>query len=176
MGLFARLLCLWISQARVLEWVVISLSISDNTNSFKWIKKDPFATLYGQWLKHSFWLVLGRDSLSSLVGGTTVTPGKPQLISALAVHQSQLPQGPISWDLRTHQKPWLPHHSPLQSAKWFVTYCFISVSWKARGVKVVAVCCSLTKSCPTFCDSMDRSTPGFSVLHYLLEFAQMHIH
>ena len=33
-------------------------------------------------------------------------------------------------------------------------------------------CCLVTKLCPTLCDSMDCSTPGFPVLYYLLEFAQ----
>ena len=37
-------------------------------------------------------------------------------------------------------------------------------------------CCSVTKSCLTLCDSMNCSTPGFPVLHYLLEFAQIHEH
>ena len=37
-------------------------------------------------------------------------------------------------------------------------------------------CCSVTKSCPTLCDSMDSSTPGFPVLHYFLEFVQTHVH
>ena len=32
--------------------------------------------------------------------------------------------------------------------------------------------CSITKSCLTLCDPMHYSMPGFSVLHYLLEFAQ----
>ena len=31
-------------------------------------------------------------------------------------------------------------------------------------------CCSVPKSCPTLCDRMDCSTPGFPLLHYLLEF------
>ena len=35
---------------------------------------------------------------------------------------------------------------------------------------------SVAKSCPTLCDPMDCSTPGFSVLHYLLEFVQTHGH
>ena len=35
--------------------------------------------------------------------------------------------------------------------------------------------CSVTKSCPTICNS-DYNTPGFPVLHYLLEFAQTHVH
>ena len=37
-------------------------------------------------------------------------------------------------------------------------------------------CCLVTKSCLTLCDFMDCQSPGFSVLHYLLEFAQTHVH
>ena len=36
-------------------------------------------------------------------------------------------------------------------------------------------CCSVTKSCPTLCNPMNCSTPGFSVLHYLPEFAQIYV-
>ena len=36
--------------------------------------------------------------------------------------------------------------------------------------------CSLAKLCPTLCDTMDCSTPGFLVLHYLPELAQTHVH
>ena len=35
---------------------------------------------------------------------------------------------------------------------------------------------SVAKSCPTLCDPTDCSTLGFPVLHYLLEFAQIHFH
>ena len=34
---------------------------------------------------------------------------------------------------------------------------------------------SVTQSCPTFCDPMNRSTPGLPVHHQLLEFTQTHI-
>ena len=39
-------------------------------------------------------------------------------------------------------------------------------------------CCSVAQSCLTLCmDSpMDYSMPGLLVLHYLLEFAQTHVH
>ena len=37
-------------------------------------------------------------------------------------------------------------------------------------------CCSVTKSCPTLCDPTNCSTPGFPVLHYLLVFAETHVH
>ena len=43
-------------------------------------------------------------------------------------------------------------------------------------VNKVGCCCSVTKLCPTLCDHMDCSMPGFSVLHYLPEFAQTHVH
>ena len=43
---------------------------------------------------------------------------------------------------------------------WEVLWCFYSVC----------------KSCPTLYDPMDCSTPGSSVLHYLPESAQAHVH
>ena len=33
----------------------------------------------------------------------------------------------------------------------------------------------LTKLCPTLCNPMDCSTPGFPVFHHLSEFAQAHV-
>ena len=40
------------------------------------------------------------------------------------------------------------------------------------------ICCwyFITKLCLTLCDPMNCSMPGFPVLHYLLEFAQIHVH
>ena len=35
---------------------------------------------------------------------------------------------------------------------------------------------SVAQSCPTFCDPMNRSTPGFPVHHQLPEFTQTHVH
>ena len=35
---------------------------------------------------------------------------------------------------------------------------------------------SVTQSCPTLCDPMNRSTPGLPVHHHLLEFTQTHVH
>ena len=47
---------------------------------------------------------------------------------------------------------------------------------KEAWCATVHCCCSLTKSCPALCDSMDCSMPGSPVPHYLLEPAQTHIH
>ena len=35
---------------------------------------------------------------------------------------------------------------------------------------------SVTQSCPTLCDPMNRSMPGLPVQHQLLEFTQTHVH
>ena len=36
--------------------------------------------------------------------------------------------------------------------------------------------CDVAQSCLTLLDPINGSTPGFPVLHYLLEFAQTHVH
>ena len=36
-------------------------------------------------------------------------------------------------------------------------------------------CCLVDKLCPTLCNPVDCTMPGFPVLHHLLEFAQTHV-
>ena len=56
-------------------------------------------------------------------------------------------------------------HTPIQSLSWsFLTLTLLK-----------SCCCSVT-GVMTLCDPMDCRTPGFLVLHYLLEFAQVHVH
>ena len=45
-----------------------------------------------------------------------------------------------------------------------------------KYVRSVSSCCSVAKSRPAFCESMNCSMPGFSVLHNLPEFAETHVH
>ena len=40
----------------------------------------------------------------------------------------------------------------------------------------LSCCCYVAKSCLTLCDLMDCSMPGFPILHYLPELAQIHVH
>ena len=56
---------------------------------------------------------------------------------------------------------------------------FLGLKLKLMDTYVPSICCcccSAAKSCPTLCDPVDCSLPGSSVLHYLLEFAQIHVH
>ena len=47
---------------------------------------------------------------------------------------------------------------------------------KIIEIFIFSLNCSVSKSCLTPCDPMDCSVPGFSVLHYLPELAQTHVH
>ena len=60
-----------------------------------------------------------------------------------------------------------------QQADSFPMHHLWSLCYKAP---VRHCCCSVGKSCPTLCNPMDCSTLGSSLLHCLLEFAQIHIH
>ena len=45
-----------------------------------------------------------------------------------------------------------------------------------RKIHVLCICCcSFAKLCPTLCNPVDCTMPGFPVLHHLLEFAQTHV-
>ena len=48
--------------------------------------------------------------------------------------------------------------------------------WDIRLFLFRSVFCSVAKSCLTFGEAMDCSTPGFPVLHHLPECAQTHVH
>ena len=57
------------------------------------------------------------------------------------------------------------HLSPLFKSCWHIN------QWLEMLFKNCC-CCSVAKSCPTLCDPMNCNTPGFPVLHDLLEFSQ----
>ena len=51
----------------------------------------------------------------------------------------------------------------------------LQISSCFKGANSLICCYSVTKSSSTLCSRMDCSTPGFPVLHCLLEFAQTHV-
>ena len=50
------------------------------------------------------------------------------------------------------------------------------VGYQAGAMLVSVQFSSVTQSCPTLCDPMNRSTPGLPVHHQLPEFTQTHVH
>ena len=83
--------------------------------------------------------------------------------SGVCQHSPNTPSSPAMYIL--HMQPLL-HHLKWQPL-WLSTCCVSMPSLSFR--------CSVSPSCPTLCDPMDCSTPGFPVLHCLPEFAQTHV-
>ena len=54
-----------------------------------------------------------------------------------------------------------------------ILHCFLPSTWKGTGT---FCCCSVAQLYPALCNPMDCIMLGFPVLHYLLEFAQTHVH
>ena len=48
--------------------------------------------------------------------------------------------------------------------------------FRDTAILVHCFCFSVAQSCPILCNLVDCSTPGFPVLHHLLELAQTHVH
>ena len=48
--------------------------------------------------------------------------------------------------------------------------------WASKKTTSSVQFSSVTQSCPTVCNPMDCSMPGFPALHYLPEFTQTHVH
>ena len=59
---------------------------------------------------------------------------------------------------------------------------YMLIFWTTAINKCLLLCLiivqfsSVTQSCPTLCDPMNRSTPGLPIHHQLPEFTQTHIH
>ena len=70
-----------------------------------------------------------------------------------------------SWNIQTN-RPQIHHSLNEPNA---------CVGWQHRAWPCLFHC-SVAQSCPTLCNPRDCGTPGFPVLHYLLEFAQTHVH
>ena len=56
------------------------------------------------------------------------------------------------------------------------TVSFICLAYFLPSAYIGDQFSSVAQSCPTLCDSMNRSMPGFPVHHHLPEFTQSHIH
>ena len=72
------------------------------------------------------------------------------------------------------------HVEIISSVFIYGVYCLFPVSvlaWFPSSYQVSAKLqfSSVTQSCLTLCDPTDCSTPGFPALHYLPEFAQIHV-
>ena len=94
-----------------------------------------------------------------------------------------LPASPFSSPLTKFQSHWLLSFlgtnnviAELCTQHGSDRFCIASLGLKCTESKRYYCCCSVSKLCPTLCNPMDCSTPGFPVLQYLPEFSQVHVH
>ena len=62
------------------------------------------------------------------------------------------------------------------ACEWTCGYFFLCWNFVTKEVKILVQFSSVTQSCLTLCDPMNRSTPGLPIHHQLPEFTQTHIH
>ena len=82
--------------------------------------------------------------------------------------------------------------NPRDGGAWWAAVCGVAQSWTrlkrlsssssnsalytSLVMTYMGCCCSVAKLCLTLRDPINGSTPGFPILHYLLGFAQTHVH
>ena len=85
------------------------------------------------------------------------------------------PVGTLSIYTCAHASPYLHHLKPLFPHA-FTTHVDSSENKILHSPKSHVQFSSVAQSCPSLCDPMDCSTPGFPVHHQLPELAQTHVH
>ena len=96
-----------------------------------------------------------------------------------------VPSPPLALLIVRIPKAHLTSHSRTSGSRWGITLLWLSRSIRPFLYSSSVYSCvfvlsvqlsSFTQSCPTLCDPMDCSTPGFPVHHQLPEFTQTHVH
>ena len=67
-------------------------------------------------------------------------------------------------------------HQPMYTCITYTTLLHRNFLEEKHSSTFNICCCLVAKSCLTLSNSTDCSTPCFPVLHYLLQFVQIHIH
>ena len=106
--------------------------------------------------------------------GECSRPLRPQSSSPATSHPSlTLPPTPTPDPSHALSRLWpLPSRLPCQKD---LLLCFLENAYSVRKVGLVQFN-SVTQSCPTLCNPMNRSTPGLPIHHQLPEFTQTHVH
>ena len=78
-----------------------------------------------------------------------------------------------SHHLKNFQVCWDPHSQRLWHSRISRSRCFF---WNSLVFSMIEQFSSVAQSCPTLCNPMNCSTPGFPVHHQLPELAQTHVH
>ena len=120
----------------------------------------------------------GLQSMGSLRVGHNwshlAAEASSQVMLRLLLRNHTLRAIDVAYPDLTNTCPWiqLTSHKPQRWKLILTCICDLALSLPHPSVQFSSV----AQSCPTLCSPMDCSMPGFPVLHYLLEFAQTHVH
>ena len=78
-----------------------------------------------------------------------------------------------NYSRKWRRKGWILEAQGPRAASSNVSYLSARLSYE---LNYISSFCSVTQSCPTLCDPMNRSTPGLPVHHQLPEFTQTHVY
>ena len=138
-------------------WRIINLNIINQNNNFlfkilQWICITLRMSQSSAEFVLQMWISEPQDH-----PGKTRNPAaiRLQLFPSVSTEEKRMILAPNSWDAYERKD---------------------SANLNSCIFPYICCCCSVTKSYLTLCDSMRCSMPGFPVLHYLLEFAQTHVH
>ena len=116
----------------------------------------------------------------SLHSHSVFTHGPKQLLQLLPLHpySASRPDPEITLITSALKEHTIYQKNHLTEQKvWLRTFIIplLQPTCTSKGIHDL-ICCSVTQSCPALCDPMNCSMPGFLVLHYLPELAQIHVH
>ena len=114
-------------------------------------------------MKIQGWFPLGLTGLTALQ-----SKGLSRIFSSITVQNYQILETQLSWASLVAE---LVKNPPAMHKTWVW-----SLGWEDLLEKGKVQFSSVAQSCPTLCDTMNRSMPGLPVHHQLLEFTQTHVH
>ena len=172
-----RLPTMWETWVQSLGWEdLLEKDIAPHSSilawKIPWMEEPGWLQSVGsQRVRHDWATSLSFLSLSFVYGlEKEWLPGIPYLLP-LRLHEFMfywiIRKACLYWNLIKHSKP--SHDTDHQGAS-------PSCGPSLLGLLPISCYCSFTQLCPTLCDPIDCSMWGFPVLHYLLEFAQTHVH
>ena len=107
--------------------------------------------------------------------GSSCNAGDPRSINELGTLPGEGNSYPLQYSGLENSRDCIVHGVTKSQTR--LNNCHILFKKSLMIFKDIFIIHSLvTESCPSLCDPVDCNTPGFPVLHYLLEFAQIYVH
>ena len=112
-------------------------------------------------------------SCASCIGGEFFTTSATWEADGLRPTQSP---DLLIWPLTMTTSLLTPDSQPQTFFLWPLSFWPLTLTSNIWLLALDLCCCLVAQSCPSLCNPMDCSTPGFPILYHLLELAQTHVH